>query len=397
MGESAHQPKGRKTQPVAHNIAQPVLHNIAAVKVDRARRNAAPRSNFIDELIKARKAEHRSVQNLAEMAGVATSAIKKLEAGEGSVATVVAVLEALPFQVAGLAPGRTFAEQLRNRRVKRAMSLDTVATKTSLPPQEIVELEQGEGSVQSLLRLLAVIAPTIRRRAPERAYWGSGDKADRDSRFTPLSFMEPIYEAFGALDLDPCAHRSSPVVARRGFFLAEGDDGLTQPWSGRFAFVNPPFSAQLEWVRRAHNQWKAGNVETIVCLVPARTDSAFFQDTVKAEADLYFLRGRVPFVNEAGKSQATPFSLMIVAFGATEQQRARFAARVPGFWVLANAHPTIAKCGKTVEVANYPHRNTGHLRYNGASHNCAADPRIARVVTSSRSSEWSAVSGTARA
>ena len=105
--------------------------------------------------------------------------------------------------------------------------------------------------MRSLLRLLAFIAPKARRRAPERAYKGAGDKLDRDSRFTPPEFLEHIYAAFGKIDLDLCAHTLSPVVARRRIILNEGGDGLANDWSGRLAFINPPFSALLIWLKRA--------------------------------------------------------------------------------------------------------------------------------------------------
>lgn len=185
----------------------------------------------------------------------------------------------------------------------------------------------------SLLRVLAVLAPRARRRAPERVYWGQGDKQDRDSRFTPPDFLATIHAAFGEIDLDPCGHALSPVVARRRILLAEGGDGLRDDWLGRLAFVNPPFSAFLTWLRRAHEQWQAGKVDAVICLGPVRTDSAWFHDTLSADADIYLLQGRVRFLDASGRGQHTPFSLMLVALGATEEQKARYSELVPGFWL----------------------------------------------------------------
>ena len=184
---------------------------------------------------------------------------------------------------------------------------------------------------------MAVVAPDARRRAPERSYWSEGDKEDRDSRFTPPDFMKSIYAAFGDVDLDPCAHWLSPVIAQRRIILSEGGDGLIDDWSGRLAFVNPPFSSLLQWLRRAHDQWQAGNVETVVCLVPVRTDSAWFHDTLSAVADIYLLKGRVRFLNAMGKGQHTPFSLMVLTLGGTSVQKDRYAALVPGFWLARAA------------------------------------------------------------
>ncbi|WP_375382630.1 DNA N-6-adenine-methyltransferase [uncultured Sphingomonas sp.] len=199
-------------------------------------------------------------------------------------------------------------------------------------------MERGGGSVASLLKVLAVLAPGVRRQAPERAFWGQGDKADRDSRFTPTDFMESIYAAFGIIDLDPCADRRSPVVACRRILPNEGGDGLVDSWSGQLAFVNPPYSKMLSWLRRAHEQWRVGNVATVVCLVPVRTDSAFFHGTLSVVADIFLLQGRVKFLSAQGIPQHTPFSLMLVCLGITAEQKRRYSELVAGHW-LARARP----------------------------------------------------------
>lgn len=135
--------------------------------------------------------------------------------------------------------------------------------------------------------------------------------------------MEQIYDAFGKVDIDPCAHLSSSVVERRRIIYSEGGEGLTEDWSGQFAFVNPPYSALLVWLRRAYAQWEAGNVQTAVCLVPLRTDSAWFHSTLSSVADIYLLQGRVRFLDRQSKGQHTPFSLMLLALDASAEQKAR--------------------------------------------------------------------------
>lgn len=288
---------------------------------------------MLGELKEARRSAGWSQKTLAERVGVDAQTIKRLEKGVGSVPTLVAVLAALDFRLTGLAPGAMLSEQLRAQRQRRALSLDEVASRAGLTRATVSSLERGGGTIASLLALLAVIAPKARRRAPERSYWGQGDKDDRDSRFTPAEFMENIYAAFGEVDLDPCGHVLSPVVARRRILLSEGGDGLTDEWSGRLVFVNPPFSALLKWLRRAHEQWRERAVDTVVCLVPVRTDSSLFHQTLSLDADIYLLQGRVRFLNLHGRREATPFSLMVLALGATAEQKTKFAELVPGLWV----------------------------------------------------------------
>lgn len=285
---------------------------------------------LINQVCQARRSSGWSQRTLAERIGAQPQAIKRLEQGVGSTKTLVAVMSALDFRLTGLGSGKTLPEQLRNQRLKRGLPLAELARRTGLSRNTIVSLECGGGSVASLLRLLAVLAPAARRRAQERAYWGAGDKTDRDSRFTPPEFLESIHAGFGAIDLDPCAHEMSPVVAHRRFLPSAGGDGLTDVWSGRLAYMNPPYSELLVWMRRAYEQWRLGNVRTVVCLVPVRTDSAWFHETLSAAADIYLLQGRVRFLAPNGKSQPTPFSLMIVTLGATKEQKRRFAAATPG-------------------------------------------------------------------
>ena len=286
---------------------------------------------MIDQLREARRSAGWSQRTLAERIGVSAQTIKRLEKGTGSVATLIAAMQALNFHLTGVGPGKTLPEQLCRRRRSLSQSLSDVAMKTRLSRATVASLERGGGSVASLLRLLAVLSPRARRRAPERSYWGQNDKDDRDSRFTPPDFMAGIYAAFGAIDLDPCGHTLSPVIARRRILLGEGGDGLADDWSGTLAFVNPPYSKLLVWLRRAHDQWRGGKVETVVCLVPVRTDSAWFHGTLSSDADIYLLQGRVRFLNAQGLSQHTPFSLMVVTLGATSEQMRLYADLVPGF------------------------------------------------------------------
>ena len=288
---------------------------------------------LIDDLRAARREKGWTQKLLADRIGVDPQMIMRLEQGIGAAKTLYAVMNALDFRLTGLWPGETLGEQLRNLRIKRSISMDALALRASLSRTTLASLERGGGSVAKLMQVLDILAPNAKRRAPERAYWGQGDKEDRDSRFTPPDFMAHIYDAFGTIDLDPCAHQLSPVIAKRRIMLSEGDDGLVDEWSGQTAFVNPPFSNLLSWLRRAHDQWRAGNIQTVISLIPVRTDSAWFHETLSVDDDIYLLRGRVRFLSPTGQAQHTPFSLMLLTLGATTEQKTRYAELVPGFWM----------------------------------------------------------------
>lgn len=288
---------------------------------------------LIREIREARRRLGLSQRMLAERLRVEVQSIGRMERGIGSVSTLLAAMKVLDFQLTGIGRGATIPEQLRANRLRRSLSLRELAVRTGMSRGTIAALERGDGTIASLLRLLSALAPRARRRAMERVYWGAGDKFDRDSRFTPPDFIAHVHTAFGEIDLDPCAHRLSPVVAHRRILLDEGGDGLVDDWSGRLAFVNPPFSELTRWLERAHGEWSAGRVATVVCLVPVRTDSALFHDRISADADMYLLRGRIRFLDPRGRAQPTPFSLMVLTLGAEPEQREAFARLVPGFWL----------------------------------------------------------------
>jgi phage N-6-adenine-methyltransferase len=244
----------------------------------------------------------------------------------------------LDYHVAGLAKAEDLPGQLLLRRQNLRLNVTAAAKRSGVSPATIIEIEHGRGSVRSVLKLLAAIAPTARRKAPARSYWAVDQKGERDIRFTPSDFMDKIYDAFGSVDLDPCAHSDSPVVAKRRILLSEGGNGLVDDWSGRLVYMNPPFSAQLKWLRRAYDQWQAGNVQTVVCLVPARTDSIWFHEQLRPTSDIFVLQGRVRFLTPEGRGHSTPFSLLLVVMGGRENQKRRLGELMRRFWIhRANA------------------------------------------------------------
>lgn len=314
------------------NCIGPKVSNGSAGSPVRPEHGGESRANLIVELREARVSKGWSRKVMAKHVGVSPQTITRLEKGVGTVSTLVAVMDSTNFMLTGLSAGKTLFEKLRNTRIKHGKSLENLVRRTGLSHTAILDLENGAGSIEDLLRLLAALAPRARRQAPARAYWALGQKEDRDSRFTPPDFMDNIYKTFGEIDLDPCAHKLSPVLARRKILASKGGDGLSQTWSGRLAFVNPPYSCALQWLRRAHGQWSAGHVATVVCLVPVRTDSAFFHEVLSLDADIFFLKGRVKFLKPDGTAQQTPFSLMVLTLGANAEQRARYAQLAAGFW-----------------------------------------------------------------
>lgn len=120
-----------------------------------------------------------------------------------------------------------------------------------------------------------------------------------------------IIKACGEFDLDPCAPIVRPWDTARQHFNVH-DDGLAQPWTGR-VWCNPPFGREaVKWLRRMVEH---GNG---IALIPARTETAMFYETVWGGADaVLFIKGRPHFHYVDGR-RATANSgapICLVAYG----------------------------------------------------------------------------------
>ena len=118
------------------------------------------------------------------------------------------------------------------------------------------------------------------------------DKLDREFSFT----------------LDPCATDGN---AKCDKYFTVDDDGLIQDWSNDIVFMNPPYGREIKhWVKKAYEESLKG--ATVVCLIPARTDTIYWHDYIFGKAsDIRFLKGRLKF----GESKnSAPFPSAIIVF-----------------------------------------------------------------------------------
>lgn len=107
-------------------------------------------------------------------------------------------------------------------------------------------------------------------------------------------------------DLDPCATPDNAKCAR---YFTRGDDGLAREWRGR-VFMNPPYRREIgAWMAKA---WKSSQAtaELVVCLVPSRTDTAWWHEYAM-RGEVRYLPGRLRF---GGASNSAPFPSAVVVF-----------------------------------------------------------------------------------
>jgi len=122
---------------------------------------------------------------------------------------------------------------------------------------------------------------------------------------TPQWLFEALYKEFG-FTLDPCATQANAKCPK---YFTSDQDGLQQNWGEHTVFMNPPYGRAIgQWMRKAYDSAKQG--ATVVCLVPARTDTNWWhQFAMKGE--IRFLKGRIRF--DGGRHSA-PFPSAVIVF-----------------------------------------------------------------------------------
>lgn len=99
--------------------------------------------------------------------------------------------------------------------------------------------------------------------------------------------------------LDPCA-TSENALCKKYFTIKE--DGLNQSWNRETVFMNPPYGRIIaRWVQKAYEEAKED--ATVVCLVPARTDTKWMQKYARKADWIVDIGGRLTFDNKILKDE----------------------------------------------------------------------------------------------
>ena len=126
---------------------------------------------------------------------------------------------------------------------------------------------------------------------------------------TPQDFFNKMNDEFN-FELDVCATSENTKCEK---YFTEEINGLEQEWTG-ICWMNPPYGRAIgDWMKKAYES--SLNGATVVCLVPARTDTKWWHDYAM-KGEIRLVKGRLKF----GDSQnSAPFPSAVIVFG----QRAR--------------------------------------------------------------------------
>lgn len=137
---------------------------------------------------------------------------------------------------------------------------------------------------------------------------------------------ETPQELFNELDrefeftLDVCATKDNRKCSN---YYSKAQDGLSKNWHG-VCWMNPPYGREIrKWVEKA--AYEAWHGATVVCLLPARTDTRWWHDYIwdnenhcpREGVKIRLLKGRLKF---GGSKNSAPFPSAIVIFGGDVQR-----------------------------------------------------------------------------
>lgn len=136
---------------------------------------------------------------------------------------------------------------------------------------------------------------------------------------TPTDYFVRLSKLFN-FTLDPCASAANCKCAN---FFDIATDGLSRSWTtGGAVFMNPPYGRNIgKWVRKAYEESLKGT--PVVCLLPARTDTAWWQDYC-SKGLVKLVRGRLKFGNA---TNSAPFPSAIVIFANLDSSEPKIDTR----------------------------------------------------------------------
>ena len=141
-------------------------------------------------------------------------------------------------------------------------------------------------------------------------------KSQTDEWSTPQDVFDKLNAEFGPFDLDPCATAENAKCKR---FYSREENGLNHSWAFARVWMNPPYGRVIGlWMKKAFEESKRGAL--VVCLVPARTDTAWWHDFA-IYGKIRFIRGRLKF---GGSKNSAPFPSAIVIFNPQRPSPAAF-------------------------------------------------------------------------
>lgn len=125
-------------------------------------------------------------------------------------------------------------------------------------------------------------------------------------------FLFDCYNSFHNFTLDAAADDDNHLCKE---YFAKRDNALTKSWKGR-VWLNPPYGRGMkDFIKKALQEGKLKHYDILTMLLPARTDTKWFQALWQQDCGLVvfdFLTGRLKFTINGKEIGTAPFPSMVV-------------------------------------------------------------------------------------
>jgi phage N-6-adenine-methyltransferase len=241
-----------------------------------------------------------------------------------------------------LPAGEHFGARLMILRKRQELGRRAVAALADLSPTTVAAIEGGaDCHTAAAFRLAEALGARLQMGAVgvSTSFWeAAATSSVHHGWHTPPALLDALYPVVGGLfDLDPCSpvRRGSGAPVRALTRFTAEDDALARPWRAGTVFMNPPYGRELGyWVAKAKQECLSGRAGLVLGLVPARTDTRWWHDSIAEVADVWMLKGRLAFGDGAVPA---PFPSAIVVWGADDEQRLGLTLALPTAWHVPRA------------------------------------------------------------
>jgi site-specific DNA-methyltransferase (adenine-specific) len=226
------------------------------------------------ELVRARQHRRMTRSALAMDAGISRVTLANLEAGRGSLSSLIAVLTILGHRFADQFPEVELGRSIARSRKRAALSQERLCALARVSKPALVRVERGEGNVATLVAAMdalslslslvdVAIEATPLPLPAATARLLHGDCLDHMRRFVQQERM------FDAIVTDPPYHLSSTRRSKRTGFMQQSWDG------GNIAFDPDTWRAAFDVLKPGGHLVAFGGSRTFHRLTVAVEDAGF--------------------------------------------------------------------------------------------------------------------------
>jgi ParB family chromosome partitioning protein len=125
--------------------------------------------------------------------------------------------------------------------------------------------------------------------------------------YTPPMYVQAAKDVMGSIDVDPASCELANATVQAATFYDERANGLTKTWSGN-VWMNPPYAQPLitQFCSALVEKFQAGEVKQACVLVNNGTETGWFQSLLEHASAACLVKTRIKFIDKDGNPSGAP-------------------------------------------------------------------------------------------